>query len=114
MTKEKMFPKKPKVIGLEYSAPYQRLLDRSKETSAIDSGFVFLSPGESVGEHSTENFEEVVVFLEGEGKAVIESEGLAVSRGRVLYVPPETKHDIVNTGSEPLRYVYIVTKAWEE
>lgn len=34
---------------------------------------------------------------------------LALSAGRAAYVPPETPHDIRNTGDAPLRYIYIVT-----
>lgn len=110
----KKFSHHIKVIDLG-SAPYQRLLESSKETFAIDAGFVTLSPGESVGPHSTKNFEEVIVFLEGSGVAKVEGkEPLPVDARKVIYIPPLRRHDILNTGSDPLRYIYIVTEAKEK
>jgi mannose-6-phosphate isomerase-like protein (cupin superfamily) len=71
-----------------------------------------LSPGEAVGLHSTGEAEEVVVPLSGAGELRVPGqEPLEVCPGRILYNPPHTPHDIVNTGDEEMRYVYIVAKA---
>jgi oxalate decarboxylase/phosphoglucose isomerase-like protein (cupin superfamily) len=29
----------------------------------------------------------------------------------VAYCPPQTEHDVVNTGADPLRYLFIVARA---
>ena len=75
------------------------------------SGLVVLSPGSSVGVHSTEDFEELVIVLEGQGKMqMVEGDSLAIRVGVAVYCPPQTEHDVVNTGTGPLRYVYVVAK----
>ncbi|NLI17157.1 MAG: cupin domain-containing protein [candidate division Zixibacteria bacterium] len=76
----------------------------------LRSGHVILQPGESVGEHSTNNYEELVIALSGNGE--IEAEGLGrmkFGEGQVAYNPPNTKHNVINTGNEPFEYIYVVT-----
>jgi quercetin dioxygenase-like cupin family protein len=91
---------------------YVRLLGGPPETFSLRSGAVALQPGKTVGKHSTETYEEVVVVLEGEG-AMLLSEGqeLPLKVGTVAYCPPDTEHDVKNTGSTVLRYIYVVAKA---
>ena len=36
---------------------------------------------------------------------------LALREGTVAYGPPHTEHDVLNTGTAPLRYLYIVAPA---
>ena len=79
------------------------------------SGIVLLQPGESVGLHSTEEKEEIIITLSGRGE--LSSPGgdpLAMHPGCLLYNPPQTPHDVVNTGDQPLRYIYIVAKALQD
>ena len=76
---------------------------------ALRSGMVTLAPGADCGEHSTENYEELLIILEGQGEARLTGRGdIAVAGGRALYIPPGTTHNVVNLGTEPLRYVYVV------
>jgi mannose-6-phosphate isomerase-like protein (cupin superfamily) len=73
------------------------------------SGRVHLEPGESCGQHSTKQHEELLVFLAGQGQVLIEgSRPQAVGEGRACYIPPNTVHDVKNSGTTPLRYVYCV------
>lgn len=91
---------------------YVRLLGGPPETFSLRSGAVALQPGRTVGKHSTEAHEELIVVLEGEG-AMLLSEGteLPLRVGTVAYCPPDTEHDVKNTGSTVLRYIYVVAKA---
>lgn len=90
----------------------QRLLGGPPETATMRSGLVILQPGMFVGEHSTGDREEVLVILEGEGSFLLEdSSAVPVNTGGILYCPPQTSHNVQNTGSGPLKYVYIVAKA---
>jgi mannose-6-phosphate isomerase-like protein (cupin superfamily) len=34
-----------------------------------------------------------------------------VGNGKICYIPPNTEHDVKNTGSEPLVYIYCVAPA---
>jgi mannose-6-phosphate isomerase-like protein (cupin superfamily) len=71
-----------------------------------------LAPGKSIGLHNTKDNEELLVFLSGSGVALIGQETrLQVGTGKVAYIPPRTAHDILNTGTEPLMYVFCVAPA---
>jgi mannose-6-phosphate isomerase-like protein (cupin superfamily) len=91
---------------------YLPLLKGAPDSAGMRSGCVRLLPGESVGMHSTDGNEELVVTLSGTGELRNpDGEPIAIHTGCVLYNPPHTPHDVVNTGSGPLCYIYIVAKA---
>ena len=91
---------------------YVRLLGGPPETCSMRSGAVALQPGKTVGKHSTETYEELVVVLEGEGVMLLNGDQeLPLKVGVVAYCPPNTEHDVKNTGSTVLRYIYVVAKA---
>lgn len=79
-----------------------------EDSMRIRSRVEVLGPGEEVGEHVTHEREEVVVFMEGEAELVLGSRTHAVASPWALYIGPEVRHNIVNTGASPLRYVYVV------
>jgi mannose-6-phosphate isomerase-like protein (cupin superfamily) len=88
------------------------LLTGKPQTWGMRSGRVRLAPGKSIGRHDTRGNEELLVFLSGSGVAQIgEGTRLQVGVGQVAYIPPQTAHDIVNTGTEPLLYVFCVAPA---
>ena len=98
------------VVELNDKPEYQRLLAGSPQTHGIKVGRVHLAPEAECGLHNTENREEVLVFLSGHGQAFIEDNApLEVGQGKVTYIPPNTDHNIKNTGTEPLIYVFCVT-----
>ncbi|MHC4072762.1 MAG: cupin domain-containing protein [Planctomycetota bacterium] len=97
------------VIDLNNEPENQRLLAGKPGTFGMRSGRVYLAPGKACGRHSTKDREELLVFLSGRGELLIgESECFQVGQGKVSYIPPHTGHDVKNTGSEPLVYVYCV------
>ena len=52
--------------------------------------------------------EEALVILRGSGVANIEGHAdVPVSAHRMAYIPPETKHNVTNTGAEVLEYVWV-------
>lgn len=98
------------VIELNKARENQKLLDGKPQTHGMRSGRVYLQPGQACGEHSTKDREEVLVFLAGRGELLIAGkERFNVGEGKVSYIPPQTPHDVRNTGEEPLVYVYCVT-----
>lgn len=97
------------VLDLNDKPEYQRLLAGEPQTHGMRSGRVYLEAGKSCGQHSTKDHEELLVFLAGEGKVHIgDSDPLVVGSGKVAYIPPRTLHDVENTGSAPLAYIYCV------
>lgn len=96
-------------IELEGKPEYQKLLDGRPQTCGMRSGRVYLEAGRSCGQHSTKDHEELLVFLAGKGVVHIGGAAdLEVGRGKVAYIPPRTLHDVENTGTEPLAYIYCV------
>lgn len=95
------------VIDLNEKPENQRLLAGKPQTYGMRSGRVYLAPGQACGLHSTKDREELLVFLSGRGELIIGQDNrFEVGHGKVSYIPPQTDHDVKNTGSEPLVYVY--------
>lgn len=104
---------KPKIVALDRAATqYLRVLGGPPESVTMRSGYVVLLPDTSVGRHSTESYEELVVVLDGEGEMLF-GDGSVLQLGTfiVSYCPPDTEHDVRNTGSKPLRYIYVIARA---
>jgi mannose-6-phosphate isomerase-like protein (cupin superfamily) len=105
-------PGKPhaKVIPLDNAGQReQQLLGGPPETVTMRSGLIVLQPGQSVGKHGTGQHEEELVVLEGQGRMIFhDGTHLDLAANHVLYCPPETEHDVRNTGTGVLRYVFIV------
>lgn len=110
--KEKKLPE-PKLIQLDLDTKeYMRILGGPPETVTMHSGLVVLESGKSVGKHNTENYEEVLVVLEGAGEMKITGgPTLELRDGSIAYCPPRTEHDVICTGSAKLKYVYVVANA---
>ena len=91
---------------------YRLLLEGRPQTAGIRSGRVVLKPGESAGEHTSGQHEEVLIILEGQGELWFKNfPSLVAEEGHLLYVPPDTIHDVRNTGKATLRYLYLVAPA---
>jgi len=85
------------------------LLQGAPQTAGMRSGFVRLKPGATVGWHTTGNHEETLVILHGRGDALIDGQAKqSFTAPAMAYIPPVTRHNVQNTGSEPLEYVYVV------
>jgi mannose-6-phosphate isomerase-like protein (cupin superfamily) len=63
-----------------------------------------IQPGEEIGEETHEG-DQVLLFVEGEGRAVLEGQSEPVRAGDLVFVPAGTLHNFVNAGAEPLRLV---------
>jgi mannose-6-phosphate isomerase-like protein (cupin superfamily) len=76
------------------------------------SGSIVLLPSKNVGKHSTGDNEEALVVFAGSGEMRMANGTILNLKPYVVaYCPPDTEHDVFNTGSEPLRYVYLVARA---
>jgi mannose-6-phosphate isomerase-like protein (cupin superfamily) len=54
-----------------------------------------IPPGEEIGEEVHEENDQLLVFIDGRGEAVL------------VLVPAGTRHNFINTGDEPLRLVTV-------
>ena len=98
----------PKVVRLDAQGKgHLAILSGPPETATMRSGLVVLEPGKAVGSHSTGANEELLVVLEGAGEFRLEGGTLPLAAGTALYCPPGRTHDVFNTGTATLRYVYV-------
>ena len=106
----------PRVIKLNANVgKHQEVLTGTPGTVTMHSGLVVLEPDSSVGTHNTEKYEEVLIVLEGKGKMVItDGPVLKFESGNVAYCPPHSEHNVINTGTTKLKYLYIVAIAEAE
>jgi quercetin dioxygenase-like cupin family protein len=106
---------KPRVIRLgDGAVRYQPVLEGPPDSIALHSGVVTLAPEKSVGMHSTKGWEELITVLEGQGELQIAGhDPLPIEPGVAAYCPPQSDHDVVNTGSSTLRYLFVVTQVMD-
>jgi len=72
-----------------------------------------VSVGDTSQSHSLTT-SEVYYILSGIGEMNIDGETQIVSSGDAIYIPPNAKQFITNTGSEPLIFICIVDPAWRK
>ncbi|UAK24592.1 cupin domain-containing protein [Sphingomonas nostoxanthinifaciens] len=72
-----------------------------------------LLPGEDIGEE-THRADQTTYFVEGNGKAVLDGRGTKVTANHVVVIPQGTKHNIVNTGTAPLKLFSVYAPPAEE
>jgi len=101
--------REPMIFTLDCAGGDCPLLKGTPQTSGMRSGSVKLKPGDSVGWHSTAANEEALVILHGSGVAKIEEHPDLPLREKMLaYIPPATRHNVTNNGTEVLEYVWVV------
>ena len=102
----------PKTFALQCSGGDCPLRTGPPLTSGVRGGSVKLEPGESIGWHSTAENEETLVILGGSGVAKIDGyPDMPLSEKMLAYIPPSTRHNVVNNGTQILEYVWIVAPA---
>ena len=95
-------------LGIGEKMESQTIL-RPPESKALKSGRVILAPGEEIGEHITENREELIVVLRG--SAIIENENdpVELTAGQTHFISEGVRHNVKNQSKEELEYLYIVS-----
>jgi mannose-6-phosphate isomerase-like protein (cupin superfamily) len=59
--------------------------------------------GQDIGEEVHARVEQMLVFVEGRGVAIVDNEQIEVGPGSTVFVTPGTRHNFINAGSKPLR-----------
>jgi mannose-6-phosphate isomerase-like protein (cupin superfamily) len=69
-------------------------------------------PGQTSIDHALTT-SEVYYILSGQGEMHINDEVQAVGPGDAIYIPPQARQFIHNSGPEPLVFICIVDPAWQ-
>ena len=106
MPKEKMFCTK-----LKGSQRFLRLLGDSGKIKGLRCGLVTLKPQELIGEHKTENKEEVLIILKGKATVYYgRNRTLKACQNTFVFIPAETVHNVKNSGNKRLQYFYVTAR----
>jgi len=104
---------KPFIMSLSENNTIQRIPVLTIENARkMTSGLVILERNEEVGEHNTNEKEELIIVLEGNATLEVEGSDFSeVETGSVAYIPTRTKHNVRNKSDSKLRYLYVVAQA---
>jgi mannose-6-phosphate isomerase-like protein (cupin superfamily) len=62
-----------------------------------------IPPGGDIGEEVHDDVDQTLVFVQGEGRAILDGEKSAVAVDRLVHVPAGMRHNFFNTGKVDLR-----------
>ena len=83
----------------EKSGDFRRVLWTGEHTQLV---IMTIPPGGEIGEETHDENDQILSFVSGVGKAVIEGSRKTVTQGDVVVVPAGVKHNFVNDGPNPL------------
>ncbi|HWH29891.1 MAG TPA: cupin domain-containing protein [Mycobacteriales bacterium] len=83
----------------EKSADFRRVLWTGEHTQLV---IMTIPPGGEIGDEVHDENDQILSFVSGVGKAVIEGSTTTVTQGDVVVVPAGTRHNFVNSGPNPL------------
>lgn len=75
--------------------------------------YAVVKSGKASLPHKLKTASEVYYILEGEGIMYIEDESAKVYPGQTIYIPPNARQCIKNTGKSDLKFLCIVNPAWQ-
>lgn len=79
-----------------------------EDAKRMRSRVVVLGPGEEVGEHTTEDREELLVVMVGSIVLIGPDGEHPLDVGQAAFIPIATKHNVVNRSKTSARYIYIL------
>jgi mannose-6-phosphate isomerase-like protein (cupin superfamily) len=62
-----------------------------------------IPPGVDIGEETHDDVDQILVFVQGEGQAILDGKKSAVGPDRLVHVPAGMRHNFINTGKTDLR-----------
>lgn len=79
---------------------YRKVLYTGKHLQLV---LMTLQPGEEIGAEVHEGHDQFFRIEEGKGEVVIDGKRTAIEDDDAIIVPAGAEHNVINTGSEPLR-----------
>ena len=81
---------------------FRQVLETGKNTQIVVMSIV---PGGEIGEEVHTDNDQVLYFVEGEGKAVLAGEEINFKKDDVILVKAGTRHNFINTGKSDLKII---------
>ena len=95
-------------IDIMKAASTNEAFRREVRTGAHEQVVVMTIPaGGEIGEEVHPDTDQVFVFLDGHGEAVLQGATSAFAANDLVFVRAGTRHNILNTGTSPLRLITI-------
>src|SRR3990167_133565 len=87
---------------------FRQVINTGKYSQVV---LMSLLPGEDIGEEVHKTVDQILVFVEGSGEAVIEGISSPIVSGDLVFVNAGVKHNFKNIGSIPLKIYTIYSPA---
>jgi mannose-6-phosphate isomerase-like protein (cupin superfamily) len=89
------------IVSLARSnADFRRVVKTGEHSQVV---LMTIPPGSEIGEEVHDDVDQVLVFVEGRGEAVIEGDASPVGPNQLAFVAAGTRHNFRNTGDAPLK-----------
>jgi len=83
---------------------FRRVITTGKHSQVVA---MTIPPGGEIGEEVHEHVDQVLIFVEGKGDAILEGERKPIDENDLVFVKAGSRHNFINTGPDPLRLVTI-------
>lgn len=96
----------------ERNPPFHRTLSVliSPDTHGVKNlaiGLVVIPSKSKSDAHSHSENEEYWIIIDGRGEIIVDEEKVAVEPGMIVYAPPNSAHQVINTGNYPLKAYFL-------
>lgn len=88
------------------NAYFREVLYTTKQSQLV---VMTLQAGEEIGAEKHEDTDQFIRVEAGQGKAILDGEEHALEDGVAVVIPAGTHHNVINTGSEPLKLYTLYT-----
>lgn len=83
---------------------FRQVLETGKNSQVV---VMSIPPGGEIGEETHGDVDQILIFVEGEGNAILNGEIKPVVPNHLVFVPMGTKHNFTNTGSVDLKLISV-------
>ena len=105
---ERRVRRKPPSNVSALAAPFIIKVDRANGGSPdFFMGYEDIPPGAGIARHYHPSMDEILFVHRGSGLASLGSREAVVTEGATIYIPPDTRVSLKNTGTEPLSIVFL-------
>ena len=85
---------------------FRKVLFTNKHSQVV---LMSILPGEDIGREVHDVVDQVLVFVKGNGRAVVGDETHEISPGDLFAVPAGTEHNFINTSAEAMKLFTVYT-----